>query len=879
MAPGQVARSLSGILLRVIVSVGLAVVLMSALPKGACALEDGQRVASGFPRLGLMWPDPSTQPLSDIAAFDYVCLHPWDRDAVAPLRQLNDGMTILTSANAVELTIDPALPATAADNQRISSVPNSWIQTQLGSTLAVGAGPHDTVLQVHDSTRFRAGDILVIGDELATVVSVGSGNLTVARGALPERSPAASHAAGTRVAAAVVFWPGSVVMDLSDYCPRVTVDSGVGPETWAEYSARQTVQLVRDGDWDGVFIDRCNSNAFINKVFTRSIDPKRDNTAVTDGYAALNASWNNGLRKYESLVRTGVAGKIVLGNNAHPYHDLINGTVLESMPRSVRFGPDNWLSGVLGTHGRSNQPGGRSYVDFVASSRQPNLTTLQVYDDDGYSPTSGVTKTNPALSPGWKPTYRKMRFGLSSALMSDGFFAYEVGTYGHAALALMRFDEYDNVGRAPGYLGKPTAAARPARPALSTNDLLAGDGSFSSSARLSRWGTWANSGYAVSKSGSDGTAKISVAKSRGNAFGATLYHRNVPVQYGAPYTLTFRAKASTARRVSGYLEKNAKPYTNRGSFGTFYLDTSWKTFSAVIPAKGTDSTARIVLAIGEKTGTIWLDDVKIQKGSRTAAHRRDFQNGVALVNPELTPVTIPLGGTFKKIQGIQDPITNNGAYVSSITLQSKDGIILLKTPSLTIPANRTIDYGSAATLSGSLKSVPGSPLSGRSVELLSSADGSKWTKKGTATTSANGTYAFTVKPQSKTYYKVNFLGDPNNFRGFSNVMSVNVRPAVGTPVAPKTVKRGRSFTVYGSLKPGHAAGTKPVRIYRYRKVGGKWKNRGYVTAKAYSYNGYTRYKVKLKLTTSGSWRLRAYAPADSRHVAKWSAAYVSVRVK
>ncbi len=103
--------------------------------------------------------------------------------------------------------------------------------------------------------------------------------------------------------------------------------------------------------------------------------------------------------------------------------------------------------------------------------------------------------------------------------------------------------------------------------------------------------------------------------------------------------------------------------------------------------------------------------------------------------------------------------------------------------------------------------------------------------------------------------------------------------SLGTPVAPKTMKRSKSYTVYGSLKPEHAAGSKPVRIYKYKQVGKKWVKKGYVTAKAYDYKGNTRYKVKMKLTSKGKWRLRAYAPSDAQHVATWSAKYDSVTVK
>jgi hypothetical protein len=57
--------------------------------------------------------------------------------------------------------------------------------------------------------------------------------------------------------------------------------------------------------------------------------------------------------------------------------------------------------------------------------------------------------------------------------------------------------------------------------------------------------------------------------------------------------------------------------------------------------------------------------------------RRDFDNGIVLVNPKGNgPQTVALGGTFHKLTGTQDPVTNNGTTVTSVTLADRDGIIL-----------------------------------------------------------------------------------------------------------------------------------------------------------------------------------------------------------
>jgi Tol biopolymer transport system component len=103
---------------------------------------------------------------------------------------------------------------------------------------------------------------------------------------------------------------------------------------------------------------------------------------------------------------------------------------------------------------------------------------------------------------------------------------------------------------------------------------------------------------------------------------------------------------------------------------------------------------------------------------------------------------------------------------------------------------------------------------------------------------------------------------------------------VSTPAAPSTMRKGRSYSVYGYLKARHAAGTSAVRIYRYKKNSkGAWVGYGYVTAKLSNYSSYSKYAKSFSLPSTGKWRLRAYAPADSVHPEAWSSGYDYVTVK
>jgi Hypothetical glycosyl hydrolase family 15 len=68
------------------------------------------------------------------------------------------------------------------------------------------------------------------------------------------------------------------------------------------------------------------------------------------------------------------------------------------------------------------------------------------------------------------------------------------------------------------------------------------------------------------------------------------------------------------------------------------------------------------------------------KAWQSGVWRRDFENGIALVNPKGNGTrTVTLGGTFKHLAGKQAPSVNNGESVTEVTLNARDGVILMRT--------------------------------------------------------------------------------------------------------------------------------------------------------------------------------------------------------
>lgn len=59
--------------------------------------------------------------------------------------------------------------------------------------------------------------------------------------------------------------------------------------------------------------------------------------------------------------------------------------------------------------------------------------------------------------------------------------------------------------------------------------------------------------------------------------------------------------------------------------------------------------------------------------------RREYENGIAVVNATGMSQDIDLGGEYEKITGIQDKNINNGAIVNQVNIPAKDGLVMLRT--------------------------------------------------------------------------------------------------------------------------------------------------------------------------------------------------------
>jgi hypothetical protein len=78
------------------------------------------------------------------------------------------------------------------------------------------------------------------------------------------------------------------------------------------------------------------------------------------------------------------------------------------------------------------------------------------------------------------------------------------------------------------------------------------------------------------------------------------------------------------------------------------------------------------------TGTAATADAASAYRFSQGVWQRDYQNGVALVNPTASTQTVTFSSEYEKLRGTQDPATNDGSIVSSVTLLPKDGLVMLR---------------------------------------------------------------------------------------------------------------------------------------------------------------------------------------------------------
>ena len=164
----------------------------------------------------------------------------------------------------------------------------------------------------------------------------------------------------------------------------------------------------------------------------------------------------------------------------------------------------------------------------------------------------------------------------------------------------------------------------------------------------------------------------------------------------------------------------------------------------------------------------------------------------------------------------EDAATNVGPRSNTVaaTPQAPTAVTLKTSASV-------VAWGHKATLRGTLTSG-GSAVAGQTVNVQASVAGRAWKTVASPVTDASGTYSASVSPTQATRYKAVFTAAGAYLGSASATVKVTPRVKLGAVVAPTTVKKGKSFAVWGSLTPRMTPRSKTVRIKCYVKKGGTW---------------------------------------------------------
>jgi hypothetical protein len=168
-------------------------------------------------------------------------------------------------------------------------------------------------------------------------------------------------------------------------------------------------------------------------------------------------------------------------------------------------------------------------------------------------------------------------------------------------------------------------------------------------------------------------------ESYGGWSGMMAYYSYIMASVAAPQLVTFNQDAISTTDYQGfrygfasclmgdayYFNDNAESYNDFLTYDEYSFNL------------GTASTAALVFP----GATAYQHGV----------YRRDFANGIALVNPKGNGTqTVTLETSYKHLSGTQDPTVNNGQTVTSVTLQDRDGVILARITPQPVPDAPTL---------------------------------------------------------------------------------------------------------------------------------------------------------------------------------------------
>lgn len=581
------------------------------------------------------------------------------------------------------LPFEQTTNATGAGGDGTGIYAGHWLYNA-GTRLSSAAGTSDLTLSVEDASKVAVGKYVVIYDapfgsfknaEHAKVVArnLNATPNTLTLEARGYKSSPRRHSAGAVVAQHAEGQCGDSrcwAYNQSTECPKDAAGKMISQHMadWLvryykadEYGVDQNVRV--DGimfDVDYQFIWHSNVDANNDGIADMGIGPDGRNW------------WGDGLRGFYSMVRQRFPNLLVVAGSRNSRTDVaVSGYQAEGAFVDGGFYDPN------PSYRKINEEFGKysfwaNHSEYGPAGSHVLMKTPTASYPDTYAVTSGN---------------RALRFALGLTLLENGYFSVE----NSSTEPDKWFDEFavnvnpgsPEYGRAVGsdetnqsairanlgWLGYPQGPRRrlydhdafdPARSLIQGGDFEGG---------MTGWsGNNLNIGV-TSSAGPDGERALwasTMSTYSPGLLGARLSAPAIEVVYGRDYTLSFAAKASSYREIKVQV----------GNYGQrFPVGPAWRRY--VMSFKANQSgTFEPRFGLGREDTQFWLDGVYLHAGNANVL-RRDFDNGVVVVNATEEAVQIDLGESLQRIAGTQDAV-NDGSTVQVVQIPAHDAAILVR---------------------------------------------------------------------------------------------------------------------------------------------------------------------------------------------------------
>ncbi|MFQ5599970.1 MAG: putative glycoside hydrolase [Candidatus Krumholzibacteriia bacterium] len=464
-------------------------------------------------------------------------------------------------------------------------------------------------------------------------------------------------------------WPNTRMANITGLGP-------VGPRgQWKDYFAARVEALVdARSELDGLFLDNYWRDISWQQVW-RQLDSDCNPThnpagcdGVMDSNATLDSLWNQALRdlvadirqRFDALEVQRPRPLAIITNNSADYFEWLNGTMAEYFPSGhSNIDYDN-VYGYNWNQEMSACPGGYLVAPFRSAPYQVLVLNAEW--------------TGTTWSPGQSSEFeRHKRFTLVSTLLGDGYFSLDAGHAGHGNLWWE--PEYDHAGRGKGYLGQPLGPMVRLLQPTGTENLFNPDFANGSSSWLA-FPFDATGSFSIDTTvvhSVPGAARLDVQSVLPSG-SYKLWQSPVSLVEHRDYTISFWARAGAELQLEVHLY--ADDCTGSRCWGDqrFCVPAQWTRFEMSFSSRGTAEAGLNFFV--KAPGTVWIDDVSLREGD-TSLFRRDFDNGVVLLNYTRSTQVAALETTFYRLW-IPGSDAFDGAAVTSETIPPSDARIVLR---------------------------------------------------------------------------------------------------------------------------------------------------------------------------------------------------------